>query len=502
MFSITVLSLPRSTTTRRIEIASLAVWLAGGALIVVAAARYLQEPSFWLDEAFVALSLRDPSPDTIFAQLQFGQFFPRIYLGAIALVREAFGYRIWSLRMLPTLSFIVANLFWVRLLVLRSRTWLAAALLAGALLLGSSFWLDQAIQLKQYSLDVLLALVPFLLDDAFFKATLCDGKRKLRLAIIALPCLLSYTYPLALGARVLGWYLHEARRSGFRIRASAVFMLAGSVMLALAGVWMTDHRFNLLDGPAYLAYWSDCILRSCLQHSLSSSLRLLAKFLWGWHGRQPLVTAGVVPLQILGVYSVVKRLKTGKASGAEEKWGSRSVGSLVLLTGTILASVLLSYPICAGRAALFTQVHTQILTLEGALFIHSSWNRIRITSVILYIFVGVVLLHSGRDYLRLALSEPAENLRPLLPAIRTEIAGTIWVHPCSIAQVRSLPDPLPGDIVFATDEPHPPPGKTWVLWTHLGNESCVRSLEQVRSQALSWQLVSEGPGRGLALAEF
>src|SRR5205809_1304354 len=191
----TVPSLSRSTTTGRIEIASLAVWIAGAALIAVAVVRYFDEPSFWLDEAFVALSLRDPSPATIFAQLQFGQFFPRIYLGAIALVLEAFGYRIWSLRLLPTVCSVVATFFWVRLLVLRSRTSRAAALLAGALLLGSRFWLDQAIQLKQYSFDVLLALVPFLLDDAFFKDTLSEGKRKLRLAIIALPCLLSYTYP-------------------------------------------------------------------------------------------------------------------------------------------------------------------------------------------------------------------------------------------------------------------------------------------------------------------
>jgi hypothetical protein len=498
----TVLSLPRSTTTGRIEIASLAVWLAGGALIGVAVMRFLQEPSFWLDEAFVALSLRDPSPATIFARLQYGQLFPRVYLAAIALLREAFGYRIWSLRLLPTVSFVVATLFWMRLLVLRSRTSVATSVLAGVLFLGSSFWLDQAIQLKQYSFDVLLALVPFLLDDAFFKDTLFDGKRKLRLAIIALPCLLSYTYPLALGARVLGWYLHEARGSGLRLRASAVSVLSGSVMLALAGVWMTDHRFNLLDGPAYLAYWSDCILRSCLQHNASSAPRLLAKFLWGWHGRQPLMTAGVVPLQILGVYSVIKRLKTGNAGANQHRWGSRSVGSLVFLSGTILASALFNYPICAGRAALFTQVHTQILTLEGALFIHSSRNRIRITSVILYIFIGVVLLHSGRDYLRLAKSGPAENLRPLLPEISTEIASTIWVHPCSTAQVRSLPEPLPGHIVFGTDEPHPPPGKTWVLWTHLGDESCANSLEQVRLKARSWQLVSEGPGRGLALAEF
>lgn len=498
----TVLSLPRSTTTGRILLAPLAIGMAGAALIAVAVVRYFGQPSFWLDEAFVAVSLRHPFPTTIFAQLQYGQFFPRLYLGAIALVREAFGYQIWSLRLLPTICFVVATLFWVRLLVLRSRSWMAAALLAGALLLGSSFWLDQAIQLKQYTFDVLLALVPFLIDDAFFEDTLAGGKRRFRLAILALPCLLSYTYPLALGARVLGWYVQRTRRSGWKLRASAVWVLGGSVILALAGVWATDHRFNLLDGPGYLAYWSDCILGSCIKHGAGSALRLLAKFLWGWHGRQPLVTAGVVPLQILGVYSVIKRFRTDDAGGDEQAWGSRSLGSIVLLTGTILASALVNYPMCTGRTALFTQVHTQILTIEGALFALSSWNKRRVASLILYVFAGVVLLHSGRDYLRLARAEPAENLRPLIPAIRTEIASTVWVHPCCVAQVRSLPDALPGQVVFGTEEPNPPKGKTWVVWTHLGNESCVKSLEQVRAQARRWEIVGEGPGSGLALAEF
>ena len=47
-----------------------------------------------------------------------------------------------------------------------------------------------------------------------------------------------------------------------------------------------------------------------------------------------------------------------------------------------------------------------------------------------------------------------------------------------------------------------PGGKAWVLWTHLGNENCVKELERIRWRARSWQVVHEGPGRGLALAEF
>jgi hypothetical protein len=54
------------------------------------------------------------------------------------------------------------------------------ALLGAALLLGSSFWLDQSAQLKQYTLDVLVALLPFTLGDNFFEESLAKGARKRR----------------------------------------------------------------------------------------------------------------------------------------------------------------------------------------------------------------------------------------------------------------------------------------------------------------------------------
>jgi hypothetical protein len=481
--------------TRTGKSAPLMIWLAAAAIIAVGAVRYFEQPSFWLDEAFVALSLRSPSIQTIFGPLEAGQLFPRVYLAIIALLREALGYRIWVLRLLPSTCFAIATLLWARLLVKRCGRSLPSALFAGALLLGSGFWLDQAIQLKQYTLDVLLALVPFLLGDDFFNHTLIEGKRRWRLAFIALPCLISYTYPLALGSRVLGWSL---RTRQWQISKSAALMLIASLGVAFLALWFTDYRFNLLIRGSYSDYWSDCILGS--SRNPANALRLLAKFFWGWHGRQPLVTAGVVPLQILGVYSVLKRLRTKDHADENDHWGSRSFGSILLLGGIVIASAIGAYPICAGRLTLFAQVHTQILAVEGALFA-LSWNKRKVAAFALCLFAGVVLFHSGRAYYRVAVSEPAENLRPLLPAINTEIANTIWVHPCSAAQVRSLPDPLPGEVVFGSDKLQPA-GKTWVLWSHLGNENCVKSLEAVRLKARSWQMVSEGPGRGLALAEF
>src|SRR5262249_22691008 len=338
--------------SRREEITSLLIWIAALAVIAAGAVRYAGRPSFWLDEAFIAVSLRDHS--AIFAPLEYGQFFPRLYLLAVAAVRDLLGYRIWALRLLPFLCFAAGTLFWARILEKRSRSHTATALLAALLMLGATFWLDQAIQLKQYTFDVALALVPFLIGDEFFKDALMKGRHRAALVTLSLPCLLSYCYPLALGARLVGWYAFEGRRSGWRVRGSAALLLGVSVAAALVGLWFTDHRFNIQDRVAYLRYWNDCILGSCLRQGFGTTIRLLAKFLWGWHGRQPLVTAGMVPLQIIGVYSVIRRWKLPQPD-ADSRWGSRSLSSLVLLGGVILASALLYYPICGGRVVLFTQ---------------------------------------------------------------------------------------------------------------------------------------------------
>lgn len=489
----------------QLEIGELPIWIAVAAILVTGAIRYATQPTFWLDEAFIAVSLRSPSPQIIFSQLEYGQLFPRIYLGAIAIIREVFGYHIWALRLLPFLWFIAGTLLWARLLARKSRGHAVLHFLAGALLIGATFWLDQAIQLKHYTFDVVLALVPFVIGDDFFKETLVDGKKPEKLMAIALPCLLSYTYPVVMVARVAGWYVQHGRHRGWRLSKSAVLVLCVSSLIALGGIWFTDHRFNIKDSAAYIAYWSDCILGICLKQNADAAPRLIAKFLWGWHGRQPLVTAVLVPLQALGVYSVVKRLKRRQPDEFDNIGrSSRPIGSLVLLIGVVLASTIANYPICGGRVVLFTQVHTQLLALEGATFLLALQRKPKTVLTFLWLAGALVAFHSVRSYVRLTSTEPAENLRPVLSLIKAEQADVVLVHPCSVAQVRSLEDALPVNrVVFGNDPTSATPSeKAWVLWTHLGEGHCVKELERIRGRARGWQVVHEGPGRGLALAEF
>lgn len=482
----------------------LIIWIAVAAVIAVSVIRYFQTPSFWLDEAFVAVSLRDPTPQTIFAPLRYAQYFPRIYLAAIAVLRELFGYQIWVLRLLPSLSFIVATILWARLLAKRSGSVVALSVLSAALLVGGSFWLDQSIQLKQYTLDVLVALIPFAIGDEFFTQTLAQGKRKWRLILLAVPCFFSYVYPMALVARAIGWYAHRGRHRGWRLSAPGVFALIVPVAIGLVSIWLTDYRFNLKT-HRYLTYWDTSILSSRFHEGIGSGLGLIANFIWGWHhGRlMPLMIAAVAPLQALGVYRVVSRWKN-RGAGWDDDWGSRTLGSLALLAGVILASALLAYPISAGRLVLFSQIHTQILALEGALFILSFWSKRKAALIFLCAAIGIVIVYSAHRYIDFIRTEPNENIRPMLSLIRPELANTILVHPCSAAQVESLPGGLPVErVVLQTKRQLPPTGeKAWILWTNMSDDYCREWLDVARSRALSWQVIHEGPGRGLALAEF
>jgi len=483
-------------------IARSSLWIAAAAVLAFGLVRFTQQPTFWLDEAFVAVSLRNPSFHSIFAPLEYGQYFPRLYLFSIALLRQLLGYQIWVLRLLPVVSFAAATMLWAKLLGLRSQSTAFAGILGAALLLGSGFWLDQAIQLKQYSFEAALALIPFVLGDAFFETMLGRGGDRWKLAVLALPCLFSYTFPIALAARVAGWCFERGCRGNWKFNSLSALVLCGSVAGAAACLWFTDYRYDLADRAGYLAYWNDCILN--IRGGAGPALRLLAKYLWGWHGRMPLVLVGLVPLQALGVYRVVWGWRARANNPSDAGWGSRSSGALFLLIGTALASALASYPICGGRVVLFTQVHTQILAIEGVLFLSTvCWHRAA-TKAFLFTFVPLVIFYSGKTFVQAIRSEPAENLKPVLPLIDARTADTLWVQSCSVAQVRSLPDPpkIPTILMGSNGQPPPQGRKIWVLWTHMGDPTCTSDMERMRLQAKTWEVVEVGSSRGLALAEF
>jgi len=211
-----------------------------------------------------------------------------------------------------------------------------------------------------------------------------------------------------------------------------------------------------------------------------------------------LAVATIAPLQLVGVWAVVRRLRNQKNED------SHAVGSIVLLLGVVAASLVASYPICAGRLTLFAQVHTQILAIEGAVFLLNLPDKRRLATAFVALSIMVLTIYSAHRFVRFVQSEPPENIRPLLASIKPDVASTVWVHPCSVAQVESLPEALPVQTVLLnTKKEYPPVGKKcWILWTHMGDAYCVERLAEIRAAAKTWQVITEGTGRALVLADF
>lgn len=476
------------------------VW--GGALVVLMAGiwRYFTDASFWLDEAFVASSLRLPSLETLFSRLDYGQQFPRLYLMCIAGVREAFGFQTHSLRLLPFLCFLAATLLWARLLAMRSTRSNTLNVLSGLLLLGATFWLEQSAQLKQYTFDVLLGLLPFWASDGFWEAGLRNGKKKLGLIGFGLLCAGSFTYPLCLVARVSGWYIGTGRRLTWKLDFSGVAILILSSLAGWLWIWSTDYQFARHDMQAVTAYWSGSILQVQLAEGPRPAFTLLVRFFWGWYSTKPLILIGLIPLQLCGVYWVISQCLSPKTA-LDPGWGTRSFGSLLVLLGLVAASLWFQYPLSPGRLTLFTLIHLQILALEGVLCVQRFGSNVQIREGFLTGFVAVMALATTLSFIKFIASEPPENLRPMLSTIRQTPVDTLWVHPCSVAQVQTLPEGMPVRNVLLGTEEIPRHRRVLILWTHLGG-GCDRQLDALRMQSVFWKDLHTGRNRGLAIAQF
>ncbi|MGH9947970.1 MAG: hypothetical protein ACRD6X_12320 [Pyrinomonadaceae bacterium] len=480
------------------------VWLAAALVIAAGLNRYLYDPTFWLDEAFVSASLRSPTFESIFAPHAYGQFFPRFYFSLLAVFRDTFGYHEWVLRLIPFTCFVIATLIWARILSRAARSNLAANFLAAALLLGTYYWMDQAIQLKQYTFDVMFALLPFLLkDNALAKLFTGEKKPPFYIYLLAVPCALSYTYPIALGGRMLGWLiLNLPQRSSIRYKRVAVF---GIILVAsLATIWLIDVRFNFTDIGGTRRFWSACILIECSVGDPWCWGNILARFLWGWHGRYSyIVPAIIAPFQLIGIYSIARRLITRRSKNQIGTHYSLALGSLVVLAGAIAASLIASYPICAGRLTLFVQIHTQIVAIAGLRFALVWFRKNRTAKILIVVCITVILFGTVRAYVAFVQKEPHQNMRPFYSKIDPTISNTIWVHSCSATQVKSLSTPLPVEnILFSPNEKPEPGQRVWVIWTHLQNEECRGSLDTMLSQMKDLQMVEQGEERTLAIGEY
>jgi hypothetical protein len=420
--------------------------------------RLLRDGSLWLDEASIAFNLLHQTPAELMGPLLTSHSFPRLYLAVINGLSLIFGYHTLVLRLLPFCFFVLGVLAWQRLAWKRFAN--QPLLLAFLLVLGliPATWVSYSAMVKQYTLDVLLALVPFLVSDAFFDTHLRRGKRSWRLLPLVVPCLLSFTYPIALVARVAGWYVSGLRQRGFRLSPRGVAVACAGLTVGMAGLWWIDMR-HTAGNRAIFRFWKKCILLGQPERDLAT----VERFFIGWYtDRLPWGSGDALSVPILtligiasalGGIEIVRRVWSARADNdALAAWGSRSAGCAFVVIGVLTAGILVQYPLCPGRLTLFALFSLQILTVEGLYGVGRVAERTRFgRGVHMAAMLGLVLASLPTAYLQvrnLYTRDVPENVRPLLHHIAANPDVPVMIPACSEKQISTLPEWLDRDDLY------------------------------------------------------
>lgn len=124
--------------------------------LVLRIARYVSNPSLWLDEAFLSLNLRNRDFSGIFETLDFQQAAPPLYLLAEKVSVLALGDNEYALRAFPLLCGIAALGLFPRVARHFLGRWSAVSAVGLFVVLGPLIYIS--VQVKQYSSDVAIAV--------------------------------------------------------------------------------------------------------------------------------------------------------------------------------------------------------------------------------------------------------------------------------------------------------------------------------------------------------
>jgi hypothetical protein len=428
-------------------------------MVGVICVRYLRDGSFWLDEASLALNFQLLGLVEFFSEpLKYQQQFPRWYYLLVKGLQESFGYHTSVLRFLPFLCSVIATFLWLRLLRVRFERKPLLLALALVLMLIPTVWFAFSAMLKQYSFDMLIALIPFCLRDDFYERALGKGEGRWKLLPLCALTALSYSAVIAVLGRVAGWYVAGIVRGRLRYDLRAMALFAGGILVFLGLLWFTDLRHTV--GEQYLyAFHERCVIGS----DWSRTHQVLDRMAVGWYaggpefyrerGLPPSLMTILRIFFLVGVAGIALSALRGIADGDDRarRWGSRSLGCLVAVAGLVLASIAMRYPACAGRLTLFAFFPLQIVLLEGIDVIHSAIARresrlpiagLPLANLALGLLLAAMLPAVQRNLSHMALRDVPANMKPLLAHIRERPELPVLVTPCSRRQVEAHPGGL------------------------------------------------------------
>ncbi len=227
------------------------LFLVGYSLILV----LVQIKPFWIDEWRVIYNLKYKSPTMLLGQLDFMQQFPRVYLEIIKGFTSMFDYSYLTLRLPSFLVGTFAIIFCYRLM---KKIFPAAYLnrfLLVMIMVSSYPFTEYFVQVKQYTMDILLSLVAIwqLLELLRIKEVFPGKGRYLLLCFSFFICpFFSYTYPIAVAPVFLIVLIHSVdlfRRRNDAIVKRKIFRLWLPLFLGVISIGV----FYLIDVAQLMA---------------------------------------------------------------------------------------------------------------------------------------------------------------------------------------------------------------------------------------------------------
>lgn len=435
-----------------------------GVGVLLRVAQYLSNRSLWLDEAYLAATILRRSFAGLLRPPDYGQIVP---VGFLALEHAAvalFGYSEYALRLVP-LAAGVGSLFLFRRVAVRSLP-SKAVTLALALFVFCDPLIAFSSELKQYSLDLLLALL--LLDRALDVQENPDRRAPMaKLALLGAAAVwfsLPSVFVLAGIGATLAISALLARDRGRAAALAGAGVLWAASFAILDAVWLS----RIGRSPEVLAFWSRAFLP--LPPRSFEDLYGLPRALGAVFGDP----VGFV-FRGLGIFCFLVGATALFASHRE-----RLALLVAPLLFTLLASGLKRYPF-EGRLLLFLVPSLLLLVAEGA-------ERVRRSPAaqapaIGAILIALLLFHPVLFAARF-LFQPRtrEEIRPVLAHVRErrQPGDRVYVYAAAAAAFDYYaprlglfsPNALRGAWAGENGEPLRDlerlrgGGRTWVLFSH------------------------------------